>query len=213
MSHPTSPPVPVSSSAAASASSSSPASASIPLVDRPLPRLGREVSLSVFSYLFSEMVQYCQLKSESTSELERELHRIGESIGWKYLELSAARQPSTAASQSSSSTSASAFSRPRSIISFLQFIHSTVWRQLFGHPADGLEKSTNSNDEFYLYESAPIPNRFITLINSASFTAGFLSGLLASANFPAEVQAHFVKQRTVYIIKFEKEVMKREKET
>jgi hypothetical protein len=186
------------------------------LVDRPLPRLGREVSLSSFSYLFSELVQYCQLKSESTSELEHELHTIGESIGWKYLELAALRQNTTNNSATNSSSlpaSSSSFTRPRSLIQFLQFVHSVVWRQLFGHAADGLEKSTNSTDEFYLYESSPIPNRFISLINSASFTAGLLSGILSSANFPAEVQAHFAKEKTVYIMKFQKDVMKREKET
>ncbi len=176
---------------------------SISLVDRPLPRSIREVSLSSFTFLFIEIVQYCQLKSESGAELESKLADLGAKIGGKYLELAAIRNPPAAG-------------RPKNLIQFLQFVHSIVWRQFFGRSADGLEKSTNSNEEFYLFDSAPVTNRFISMGNSsfncAAFIAGFLSGILESANFSAEVSAHLVKDRTVYIMKFEKEVMKREKE-
>lgn len=33
------------------------------------------------------------------------------------------------------------------VINVLYFIHSTVWKSLFGKPADSLEKSTENEDE------------------------------------------------------------------
>lgn len=33
------------------------------------------------------------------------------------------------------------------LIALLQFVHSTVWRALFGKPGDGLERSKQSADE------------------------------------------------------------------
>lgn len=37
--------------------------------------------------------------------------------------------------------------KEKNLINMLQFIHSTVWKQLFGKVADGLEKSTEREDE------------------------------------------------------------------
>lgn len=176
---------------------------SVPLVDRPLVKSYREVSLSSFSYLFVEIVRMCQIKSDLSSELEAKLSELGCFIGVRYLELCAFRW--------------SPAGRPRTLIAMLQFIQTPVWKGMCGHAADALEKSTNSPNEFYLYENSPLTNRFLSVprelanLNCASFLAGFVSGLLEAANFPAEVSAHFVKERTVYIIKFDKEVMKRER--
>ncbi|KAK9909663.1 hypothetical protein WJX75_005779 [Coccomyxa subellipsoidea] len=47
------------------------------IVDRPLAKGKGEVSLSAFSFLFSELVQYCQTKVSNIGELERRLEDIG----------------------------------------------------------------------------------------------------------------------------------------
>ena len=52
-------------------------SGQVPLVDRPLPRGKGEVALSLFAFLFSEMVQYAQKRSSNIGELEGKLEAIG----------------------------------------------------------------------------------------------------------------------------------------
>jgi hypothetical protein len=46
-----------------------------------------QVSLSAFSYLYSELVQYHQNRVDSISELERRLESSGYQVGLKVLEL------------------------------------------------------------------------------------------------------------------------------
>ena len=145
------------------------------------------------------------------------LSDLGYSIGSRYLDLSLLR--------SAPSLHPSTLQRPRSILTLLQHIHSNLWRQLFSHPADGLEKSTDAEDEYYIYDNAPVTNRFLSVpkglvgLNCAAFVAGVVAGLCDAAGFQCEVGAHFNaggggsaagRERTVYIIKFEKEVMRRE---
>lgn len=178
------------------------------IIDRPLSRGKNELSVSSFSYLFSELVQYCQQRSDIVPELESKLAAIGYNIGSRYLDLSVVR-----ASGSISSTV-----RPKSLISMLQLIHGSIWRQLFGHPADGLERSTNSTEEYYIYDSAALTNKYLSIpkdlggLNCASFIGGIINGLLDSADFTAEVTAHWTpnQTKTIYIIKFEKQIIKRE---
>ena len=43
----------------------------------------------------------------------------------------------------------------------LQFIHNNVWKMLFGKQADGLQKSTDDEDEYRIIENSPITNRYI----------------------------------------------------
>jgi hypothetical protein len=50
-----------------------------------------QVSLSAFSYLYSELVQYHQGRVSSLSELEQKLMRSGYGVGFKILELLAYR--------------------------------------------------------------------------------------------------------------------------
>lgn len=111
--------------------------------------------------------------------------------------------------------------KDRSVVSMLQFVHGFVWKSLFGRVADGLEKSTDKEDEYYIYDRDPITNRFISVpremghLNCATFIAGILGGILDGAQFTCEVSAHFNTSssgmtRTVFVIKFDKEVSKRE---
>ena len=51
------------------------------------------IPLSTFAYLFSEMVSYHQQHVDSLELLESRLHEAGSSIGLRYLELYAFRNP------------------------------------------------------------------------------------------------------------------------
>lgn len=226
------------------ASASSSASASPSLLDKPIPRGTAQVSLSAFSYLFCELVSYCQQRMDGVSDLEKRMSDLGYGIGLRSLELLTYRSSIQAfliatpqGSNSSSSLSSSSLQSPislhnvsslngrkeKNLVSMLQFVHGPMWKSLFGHVADGLEKATDKEDEYYIYDRDPITNRFIGTsvpkefqhFNCAAFIAGIVNGILDGAEFRAEVSAHFNttaqgNTRTVYVIKFEKESTKRE---
>jgi hypothetical protein len=231
----------------------SPASAAVappmPLptvLDKPISRGTTQVSLSAFSYLFSELVQYCQNRADAVADLEKRLSDLGYGIGLRSLELLTYRtsiqaylltntQPGSSSSSSSSSNSANLTQVPislhniaqlqgrkeKSLVAMLQFLHGQMWKSLFGRVADGLEKATDKEDEYYIYDISPLPNKFISPpkefahFNCATFVAGIVNGVLDGAGFQCEVGAHFNTTssggvRTVYVIKFDKEVTKRE---
>ena len=117
------------------------------------------MSLSAFSLLFSEIVQYCQNRTNQINDLEKRfisldfLHRtitiltllnfdscylsrlsdIGCGVGSRVLELVSFREKS--------------FKRETRLVSMLSFIQGTVWKSLFGKQADSLEKSVDHDNE------------------------------------------------------------------
>jgi len=194
------------------------------ILDQPLSRGKKEVSLSAFSYLFSELVSHCQSRVK-INQLEKKLSEAGYGIGIRVLELVSQREKSR---------------KEKNIITMLQFIHSTIWKSLFGKVADGLEKSTDKENEYYIYDREPITNKYIFVprdlgsLNVAAFIAGIVEGILTAAHFTAEVTAHHIpatasstsssssnsgqpssqssqlSTKTVYVIKFTPDVVKRE---
>ena len=67
-----------------SMSSSTPAPVIRPktsILDKSLSRGKQEVSLTAFALLFSEMVQYCQTRSNTVPELQQKLHDLGFQAG------------------------------------------------------------------------------------------------------------------------------------
>lgn len=103
--------------------------------------------------------------------------------------------------------------RETEIVHVLHFINNQVWKQLFGRKADGLEQSNNDNDEFWLNDSEPITNTFVSkssdsAITCAAFVSGIIEGILFAIDFPATVSAHFSEEDDsgmCYQIKFTKE--------
>eukprot|EP00808_Paulinella_micropora_P010225 g50892.t1 len=101
----------------------------------------------------------------------------------------------------------------------LQFIHTNVWKVLFGKPVlfgktgDGLEKSTSADDEYYIFDKDPVTNKFVSLpkemgqFNCAAFIAGIINGMLDGAEFKCTVKALWStgQTRTVYVVKLGKE--------
>ena len=112
--------------------------------------------------------------------------------------------------------------RETRLLGILSFVHSTVWKVLFGKVADSLEKGTEHEDDYMISENELLVNRFISIpkdmgtFNCGAFVARIVRGVLDNAGFPAVVTAHFVpmegqqRPRTTILIKFAEEVLRRE---
>ncbi|CAG9862286.1 unnamed protein product [Phyllotreta striolata] len=107
------------------------------ILDKPLSKGKGEVSLSCFALLFSEVVQYCQNKSQTVPELQNRLHDLGKRIGVKLIDLYFMRERGG--------------KREIKLLNILLFVKSTLWKALFGKEADKLE---HSNDD----EKHVLPN-------------------------------------------------------
>lgn len=121
--------------------------------------------------------------------------------------------------------------RPTKVLSLLQFIHTTLWRHLFGRHADALEKSSSNATEYMITDADQLVNRFISVpadssqLNCAAFVAGIIEGVCDAAGFPTEgVTAHWVTDdddrdgssktnvatvqgKTVFVIRFKKDAI------
>ncbi|OBZ85293.1 Transport protein particle subunit trs31 [Choanephora cucurbitarum] len=168
---------------------------------------GTEVSLSAQTFLFSEMLQYAQKRVNGIQDLERKLNEFGYRVGFRVLELLAWREKVA--------------KREIKVINVLYFVHSTVWKALFGKQADSLEKSTENEDEYMISDNEPVLTRYISVpkelsqLNCNAFVAGIVEAVLDGCQFPARVTAHTVPadgypQRTTILIKLDKEVLERE---
>uniref|UniRef100_A0A673CM62 Trafficking protein particle complex subunit 5-like n=1 Tax=Sphaeramia orbicularis TaxID=375764 RepID=A0A673CM62_9TELE len=95
------------------------------ILERPLTRPKTEVSLSAFALLFSEMVQYCQSRVYSVSELQTRLADMGQSVGASLLDVLVLREKNG--------------KRETKVLNMLLFIKVNVWKSLFGKEADKLD--------------------------------------------------------------------------
>ncbi|XP_008797252.1 trafficking protein particle complex subunit 5 isoform X2 [Phoenix dactylifera] len=124
------------------------------------------VSLSAFAFLFSELVQYNQTRVDNIAELERRLEDAGYAVGARVLELLCHREKGNR--------------RETRLLGILSFVHSTVWKVLFGKVADSLEKGTEHEDEYMISEKELLVNRFISIpkdmgtFNCGAFVAGIV---------------------------------------
>ncbi|OQS03360.1 trafficking protein particle complex subunit [Thraustotheca clavata] len=185
-------------------------------LDRSIGRGKNEVSESAFSFLFCEMVQYYQRRVENISDLERLLESAGYGVGVRVLELLSYRDVN-------GNIARDKLRRETRLINMLQFVVSICWKTLFGKPADALERSTENENEYMIHELDPLTNKFISVpvdmgqLNCAAYIAGAIRGILDSAGFYSQVEAHTVEMgnglpdKTVFLVKFDERVMKREK--
>lgn len=95
------------------------------VLERPLSKGKAEVSLSAFAFLFSELVQYADGRGDSVMELEHRLAAVGWQVGTRMHELMAFREWGLRRLHS----------QPEQALSY---IRTTVWKALFGKPADQL---------------------------------------------------------------------------
>ena len=103
------------------------------------------------------------------------LENAGYNIGVRFLELVAFKERPG--------------KRETSVIGMLQFVSGPLWQQLFGKPADALEKSKDQPNSFMIRDEEAVTNYFISVpkdasrFNPASFIAGIVRGALDSAGF------------------------------
>lgn len=158
-----------------------------------------EIALSAFAFLFSEMLQYSQKNVNGVQDLEKKLADFGGRVGFRILELITYRERPG--------------KRDVKILSMLTFIHSQVWKFIFGRAAHSLEKSTESQDEYMISDNELPLFKFISVpkelssFNSGAFLAGIVEVILESSGFPSKVTAHSVPVenfplRTTLLIKF-----------
>eukprot|EP01051_Picozoa_sp_SAG22_P002395 SAG22_NODE_105_length_20045_cov_23.373308_4_plen_189_part_00 len=175
------------------------------ILDRPSldANARQQVSLSAFSFLFSEMVQYCRDRAEQLPDLERKLEELGYRVGSRSLELCTFRDKPGR--------------RETKVLGMLTFIKDSVWTNLFGKPADDIQKSVENEGEYFLIDNLPLVNQFISVpddhgqFNCGAFLAGIVAGCLEGAEFPAVVKAISQDTRTFILIRFSAEVLEREK--
>lgn len=133
------------------------------------------------------------------------LKALGKEVGLRAFELMNARD-------------SPAVEREISVIGMLAFVSNNLWKFLFGKCADSLEKNTENEYEYMIWENAPNYVKYTSLpkemgaFTPASFTAGIIEVVLESSNMRCSVSAHNYPQppllplRTVYLIKLQPSV-------
>ena len=173
------------------------------ILDKSLSRGKAEVSLSAFALLFSELVQYCQSRSNTVPELQTALHSLGWQVGARCHDLITVRERAS--------------KREPRLLQVLLMVKAPLWKALFGKEADKLEKANDDDRTYYIIEAEPLVNAFISVpkdkgsLNCASFTAGVIEAVLDGANCPAKVTAHW-HNGTTFMVKFEEAVITRDKQ-
>ncbi|KAF9919881.1 TRAPP subunit trs31 [Linnemannia zychae] len=182
----------------------------INILERPLNKTrGAEVSINAFAFLFSEMLQYTQKRVNGIQDLERKLNELGYRVGLRALDLLVWRDKNS--------------KRETRVLGVLYFIHTTVWKALFGKQADSLEKSTENEDEYMISDNDPMVSKFISIpkdvsqLNCGAFMAGIVEAIMDGCQFPSRVTAHTVPiegspLRTTILIKLDPEVLEREEQ-
>lgn len=181
------------------------------IYDRNL-KLRKEVSASSFYFLFSEIIQYSI--RQDIHDLEKQLEELGIPLGARFLELIILREKSS--------------KKETTIVNMLMLIKNNLWPLMFNKNNCVVEQHMDQENIYMIKEIEPnMCNQFASLprgqchMNCASFIAGIIEGLLTAAKFPAKVTAVFddgeeakaeegEEKRTVYLIKFEDEVLVRE---
>ncbi|KAK5132007.1 hypothetical protein LTR08_000428 [Meristemomyces frigidus] len=181
------------------------------IYDRNLARPAATTSLPAFAHIFNTLITYNHAKSGSVAEIETRLNRAGYPLGIKLLDLLLHRQAGKAA-------------RPTRLLDLLQFIHTVLWRALFGRAADALEQSTTKKNEYMIVDNEPVVNTYISIpkemsqLNCAAFVAGVVEGLCDAAGFRTEgVSAHWAEGgdelwpgKTIFLLRFGAGVVERE---
>ncbi|GES86694.1 TRAPP complex subunit trs31 [Rhizophagus clarus] len=163
----------------------------VSIVERNLNKTkGAEVGLGAFAFLFSEMLQYAQKRVHGIQDLETKLNDFGYRVGTRLLELIVWRDKNS--------------KRETRVLGILYFIHTTVWKTLFGKQADTLEKSTENENEYMISDNDPL-------------ITGIVEAILDGAQFPSRVTAHSLPidgfpLRTTIFIQLDKEILQREEQ-
>lgn len=178
------------------------------IFDRNLKITRPDINLSTFNYFISEIMQYYLSNSRN---LDDELEKLGENIGPRLLELMVFREKQ--------------FKHEIKHVEMLKFIHTSVWKALFGKTADSLEKAKDSDVEYMIKDYNPAYMRYISEYShysAASFMVGIIKSILNSAGFESAVtyqtlsyeektgERKSLYPQTVWIVEFASNVIQRE---
>ncbi|KAK4057122.1 Trafficking protein particle complex subunit 31 [Microbotryomycetes sp. JL221] len=189
------------------------------IYDRPVVRSrGQDLSLAAWTYLFGEIVQYTQKRVTGISEFEKRLNILGYRVGARLVELLPLRDYMYPISTLRSPPPPT---RTLRLLPVLTYVHSTLYRFLFGRPADSLEKSTDNPDEYMIGDDDMVITRNVEVpkdmseLSCGALVAGIVEAVLDGAGFSARVTAHSVPtaarpRRTVILIKLDPSVLERE---
>lgn len=148
------------------------------------------MSTSALSYLVLAMVDY--VKGRSITDMETYLADLGYQVGLRMHELIAQRTGK--------------YRRLNTVIEVLQYLNNTVWKTLYGRPADGLEESTVKPNQYMLCDHQPVINKYVALpreyadFNPSAFNAGIIKAVMYSAGFTSTVMACYREGQTVLVI-------------
>eukprot|EP00924_Labyrinthula_sp_SR-Ha-C_P013715 maker-scaffold_5-snap-gene-11.48-mRNA-1 protein AED:0.00 eAED:0.00 QI:62/1/1/1/1/1/2/271/217 len=174
----------------------------------------RTVSESAFCFIFMELVKEASDNSDSISELTEKLDETGYQVGSRMVDLIALRSQT---GNSLGIQSSSTVTRIIKLNGALSFVCNDAWKMIYNKPTDQLQKSTENEFMFYIYENQPLVSKFISLpdslkdsLNCASFNAGIIRGILTKSGFLCTVKTANVKDKDgvlkcVYIVTFDKE--------
>lgn len=151
------------------------------------------MSLSAWQYLFGELVQHEQRLVTGIAEFERKLHDVGYRVGSRVVELLSCRDALYPVQASSALTTLSrgppAPTRHVRLLQALTWVHSNVYRYLFGRPADSLERSTEHDDEYMIGDDDMVVTRSIVVpkdmneLSCAAFVAGIVEAAMDQTGF------------------------------
>ncbi|WRT67036.1 uncharacterized protein IL334_004002 [Kwoniella shivajii] len=187
-----------------------------PILDRSLNKSkGSEIALSAWAFMFAEIISYSQSRVDSVTDLEKRLSSLGYEAGQRILSLLLLRNTQTSNLKDPK--------REHRLIPILQFVHTQIYKYVFGKPADGLERGSDALDEYMIILNESPLTQFISVpkdmsdLSCEAFTAGMVEAVLDGLDVPARVTAHWVgdrypehPQRTVILIKLDQKVMDRE---
>ncbi|KAJ3153333.1 TRAPP subunit trs31 [Geranomyces michiganensis] len=151
---------------------------------------------------------YATKKSSGIQDMEKKLSDFGYRVGIRSLELLVFRDRPNR--------------RDTRLLNTLSFIHTNIWKALFGRAADSLEKGTDNEDEYMISDNEPNVTKFIAVpkemnqLSCGAFIGGIVEAVLDGCGFPAKVSAHSTGSdqfplRTTILMKFDKSVLLREK--
>lgn len=157
------------------------------IYDRPVTKSrGAEVSLGAWAFLFGEIVHYTQQRVSGISEFEKRLSILGYRVGARLVELVPLRDYLYPLS---SIRSPPPPTRTLRLLPILTYVHSTLYRYLFGRPADSLERSTGNDDEYMIGDDDMVITRAIQVpkemsdLSCGALVAGIVEAVLDGAGF------------------------------
>ncbi|PWN88340.1 TRAPP I complex [Acaromyces ingoldii] len=174
------------------------------ILDRPRDRSkNSEVASSALTFLYAEIVAYTQGRVTGISDLERKLSLMGYRVGQRMVPMLVHRNefPTPPSLSSGSSIYGRQPKRETRLLPVLLWLHTHLWKAIFGRPADSLERSTERSDEYMISTNTPFFARSMSVPKEMSqlcveaFTAGIVEAALDGLGFVGHFSFHLAGTR------------------